>query len=59
MALISEYRHGKVVSQRNAEKVAADELLTCDELPTCNGRHFRRMPPEEPARRVVLCGAAV
>ncbi len=33
---------------RAAEKIEADELLTC------NGRDFRRMPPEDPTRLVVL-----
>lgn len=33
---------------RAAEKVGADELLTC------NGRDFRRMPPRDPTRLVVV-----
>ncbi len=33
---------------RAAEKIEADELVTC------NGRDFRRMPPEPPTRLVVL-----
>jgi len=33
---------------RAAEKVGADELVTC------NGHDFRRMPPEDPTRLVVV-----